>query len=59
MKEIYNEIVDWKSVKLYDDGTFLIDGVKEDWYKDEKTGLPWIPKKRKTFISLVKQHLRD
>jgi hypothetical protein len=30
-----------------------------DWYKDQKTGKPWIVRKRKTFVSLVKQSIRE
>lgn len=29
------------------------------WYKDSKTGKPWIVAKRRTFVSLVKQGIRE
>lgn len=29
------------------------------WFKDSKTGNPWIPRKRRTFVSLIKQSIRE
>lgn len=55
---VYNEIIDSKKILLYQDGTFTIDGVESIWYKNEN-GKPWIPVKRRSFIGLVKQILRD
>lgn len=66
MKEIYNEQLNYRGVIraiLYDDGQlklFKSNGgtEKTKWYRDEKTGKLWIPK-RKSFISLVKDIIRD
>jgi hypothetical protein len=59
----YYKAPDVSKAILYDDGT--IDLIKEngdvesgDWYRDEKTGKVFIPKRR-NFISLVKDILRD
>jgi hypothetical protein len=55
----YDEIIDGHHVQLSEAGVLLIDGKIEEWFKDTKTGKPWIPAKRKSFIGLIKQHLRD
>ena len=30
-----------------------------EWYKDGRTGKRWIPARRRTFVSLVKQSIRE
>lgn len=50
---------DYLDFALHEDGTFTYKGKVCDWYKDQKTGKPWIPAKRKTFVSLVKAMERD
>jgi hypothetical protein len=57
------EIVNGKLVKfeLHDDGKFMVDGVERAWYKTSlmPDAKPWIPEKRKSFKSLVKQMIRE
>ena len=43
---------------LHKSGRMTRNGKECDWYKDEK-GRPWIPGKRKSFVSLVKQMERE
>lgn len=50
------DYLDWL---LYPDGTCTHKGRAVAWYKDQRTGKPWIPSKRKTFVSLVKGMERD
>lgn len=70
-KPIYDEWISYDmftgTVKLYSNGysdawlTFKhTDGTTRrlDWYKNERTGEPFIPKRR-NFISLVKQMIRE
>ena len=44
--------------RLYEDGTFTVDDQVSPWW-EEKKGVPWIPRKYKSFKSLVKQMIRD
>jgi len=50
------DYLDWL---LYSDGTCTHKGRPVAWYSDQRTGKPWIPAKRKTFVSLVKGMERD
>ncbi len=59
MENIYTETIDGKKIELTKSGELLIDGIKSEWYKDQKSKKPWIPAKRKSFIGLIKQILRD
>lgn len=52
-------VFDYDDFKLHACGTFTRNGKVSNWYKDQKTGKPWIPAKRKTFVSLVKQMVRE
>jgi hypothetical protein len=52
-------VFDYYEFKLHACGTFTRNGVASSWYKDEKTQKPWIPAKRKTFVALVKQMVRE
>lgn len=44
--------------RLYENGVFTVDDQIQPWWEERK-GKPWIPRKRKTFKSLVKQMIRD
>jgi hypothetical protein len=44
--------------QLFEDGTFKVNGETQSWY-EEKKGVPWIPRKRKRFISLVREMIRE
>lgn len=52
-------VFEYDQFKLHACGTFTRNGKPTNWYKDQQTGKPWIPKKRKTFVSLVKQMVRE
>jgi len=58
MKMIYQEIIDGKKCELDNEGNFFLEGKKEDWFKSER-GKNWIPRKRKSFVSLCKQIIRE
>jgi hypothetical protein len=47
--------------RLYEDGTFTVNDKVKPWYKTSfaPNGKPWIPAKRKSFVSLVRQGIRD
>lgn len=50
----------WVTFRLSTDGKLTTgDGIEHPWYKDDRTGKPWIPKKMKTFKSLISQSIRD
>ncbi len=61
---MYDKFSGWVSLFVRESGavvTFVGDNGLEktlEWYKDDKTGRPWIPK-RKNFVSLVKQMIRE
>lgn len=59
MEYLHEAFIDGHKVALTTDGKFLVDGKEQDWYKDSKTGKPWLVRKRGSFIGLVKQILRD
>lgn len=44
---------------LFTDGTFTVNGKIKPWYKDSKTGKPWLVRKFKNFKSLCKQAIRE
>lgn len=44
--------------RLYESGVFTVDDQVNPWW-EEKKGVPWIPRKYKSFKSLVKQMIRD
>jgi hypothetical protein len=47
--------------QLFEDGTFKVNGEIKPWYKTSlmPSAKPWIPSKRKHFVSLVRQGIRD
>ncbi len=55
-KEPLYDYLDWK---LYPDGQCTHKDKPVAWYKNSQTGKPWIPGKRKTFVSLVKGMEKD
>lgn len=55
----YDENIDGHHVQLLRNGTFLVDNKDCGKWEDQKTKRPWIPVKRKNFMSLAKQYLRD
>lgn len=59
MQEIINEHIHGHHVLLLSSGVFCIDGIFRDWYKDSKTGKPFIPKKRSSLIGLIKQLIKE
>ena len=54
--EILYDYCDWE---LTTDGVCLHKGRPVAWYQDERTKKPWIPAKRKSWVSLVKAVERD
>lgn len=56
---VYQVFVDGHNIILTKDGVLTIDGIQTEWYKDSTKQTPWIPAKRKSFIGLIKQILRD
>ena len=61
MKEniAYDEHIDGHHVQLHKDGQFIVDGKESGKWEDTRTKKPWIPVKRKNFMSLAKQYLRE
>ena len=53
---VLHDYYDWK---LLTNGVCLHKGRAVEWYKDQITGSPWLPRKRRTFVSLVKGMERD
>lgn len=47
--------------QLHEDGKFTVDGVERAWFKTSlmPSAKPWIPAKRKSFVSLVRQSIRE
>lgn len=65
MNEFYfDESVENFHFRITHDGKLLVrhyktpEYVERDWYKAEKTGKPWFPKRRNV-ISLLKQSIRE
>lgn len=56
---VYKEYVDGHVVELLANGSLIDDGKLIEGWSLFADGRPWIPKKRKTFISNVKSYLRD
>ncbi len=59
MKEVINEHILGKHILLLDNGTFFVDGIVRDWYRDVKTQKTWIPKKRSSLVGLIKQIIKE
>ena len=60
---VYDEYVDSFRFRLSKKGKLFVsfkkgDWQERDWFKNEKTGKPWFPK-RKNFMSLIKWAVRD
>lgn len=61
----YEETIDCFQFRLTKDGILFVKHYKShewterSWYKDQKTGKAWIPAKRKSFVSLIKQCIRE
>lgn len=57
------EVVKTRTIefRLYTDGTFTANDEVKPWYKpsEKPDAKPWIPARRRSFISLVRQAIRD
>lgn len=45
--------------RLYTDGSFTVNDVALEWYRERNDGPGWVPAKFQSFKSLVKQMLRE
>lgn len=61
----FDEQVDDFDCRITQEGKLLIkhrkslEFTERDWYKNEKTGKPWFPAKRRSVVSLLKQSIRE